>query len=297
MFGLGREMRRLGEQRIRRTFASGERLIQKDSFAEQRGKTERAKAHPGAVQELATGQKMIRKLGGVFLLILVVGVHRLNNTDTDGGDEPLVSKLFADKTKMMKIKNLRGECQHCGGLIEFHAEHAGTIGECPHCNQNTQLMLALPPEDASPLRRKVIIFSLIGSLIFIGGLIGMKTALNRARQLRAENEKFSSSSISQSTTRTEDVFAKDGFYISQPSISKSEGSTIMHAVGSVTNVAKHQRYGVKVELEIFDLSGEKIGVTSDYKKIMESGAEWRYRALIVEKRAASAKILRVTESN
>jgi hypothetical protein len=98
MLGLGREMRRLGEQRIRRA-VTGQSVIEENSFAEQRGEPERAKAHPGAVQELAAGEKVIRKLRGVFLLKLVVGVHRLNNRTIDANGEAEVSKNFGDPTQ------------------------------------------------------------------------------------------------------------------------------------------------------------------------------------------------------
>lgn len=82
---------------------------------------------------------------------------------------------------MLKIKNLRGECQHCGGPIEFHAEHTGTTAECPHCGQPTELMLALPPEEKSPLRRKAVIFAVVSLVILLAGLIALGWLLKRAQ--------------------------------------------------------------------------------------------------------------------
>ena len=57
-----------------------------------------------------------------------------------------------------------------------------------------------------------------------------------------------------------------------------------------------QRFGVKVEVELYDAAGVKVGVASDYQKVVEAGAEWVYRALVVETKAASAKVITVNES-
>src|SRR5271170_5760171 len=35
------------------------------------------------------------------------------------------------------------QCLHCAGHLEFSAEHAGTIIECPHCGKNTVLKIPI----------------------------------------------------------------------------------------------------------------------------------------------------------
>lgn len=56
------------------------------------GQTQRPKAHGGAIQELPAGEKVIRQLRGVLLLVLVVGIHKSNITVNDGDAGFQVSK-------------------------------------------------------------------------------------------------------------------------------------------------------------------------------------------------------------
>lgn len=195
----------------------------------------------------------------------------------------------------MKIKNLRGECQHCGGTIEFHAEHVGTTANCPHCEQPTELLLAQPPEEGSPLRRKAIVFTLIVAVIVIGGLVGASVALKRAKRLRAEQATVVPKPTEPIVPL--DPFTRNGFRVSPVMLGKGQGTSIVYATGSISNMTSQQRFGVKVELEILDAAGMKVGVASDYQKVMEAGAEWSYRALVVEKKAVSAKVVAVTETS
>ena len=195
---------------------------------------------------------------------------------------------------MLKIKNLRGECQHCGKPIEFHAEDVGTSADCPHCDQQTELLLAQPPEEGSPLRTKAIVFTIIAVVILVGGLVGASVALKRAKRLSAEQER-STTQPAVPAARL-DPFLQNGFRVSPVSLGKGQGSSLVYAVGSIVNTTNRQRFGVKVELELLDAAGVKVGVASDYQKVMEAGAEWIYRALVVEKKAVSAKVIAVNES-
>ncbi len=197
---------------------------------------------------------------------------------------------------MMKIKNLRGECQRCGGTIEFHAEHVGTTADCPHCDQPTELLLAQPPEEGSPLRTKAIVFTLIVAVIVIGGLVGSSVALKRAKRLRAEQEQFSAKTATPTPAAPLDTSARNGFQVSPVSLGKGQGSSIIYATGSISNMTSRQRFGVKVELELLNATGVKVGVASDYQSVMEAGAEWKYRALVVEKKAVAVKVAAVNES-
>jgi hypothetical protein len=198
----------------------------------------------------------------------------------------------------MKIKNLRGECQHCGGPIEFHAEHVGTTANCPHCDQPTELLLAQPPEEGSPVRTKAIMFTVIVAVILIGGVVGASVALKRAKRLRAEQAQTKTETAE--PTAPFDPFARNGFRVSPVTFGKglgrSSNSSMVFAQGSIVNTTNRQRFGVKVELELFDAAGAKIGVATDYQSVMEAGAEWSYHALVIEKKVVSAKVAAVNES-
>lgn len=196
---------------------------------------------------------------------------------------------------MLKIKNLRGECQHCGKPIEFHAEHVGTTAECPHCGQQTELLLAAPPEEESPVRKKAIVFTIIAVLILGGGLIAASLALKRARRLQAERQQAVPVEIAKPVVPP-NPFAGQNFRVSPVTLAPEQGSAIVYAVGTIVNTTNRPRFGVKVELELFDDTGNKLGNASDYQKVLEANAEWKFRALVVDKRARSVKVAAIQES-
>lgn len=196
---------------------------------------------------------------------------------------------------MLKIKNLRGECQHCGGPVEFHAEHVGTTAECPHCGQQTELLLAAPPEEESPVRKKAIGFTVIAVLILGGGLIAANIALKRAKRLQAERQQVGQVAPAKPVA-VADPFAVQGFRVAPVTVEQGQGSSLVYAVGVIANTSNQQRFGVKVELELHAADGSKLGTASDYQKVIEPGAEWKFRALVVDKRVAAAKISTIKEA-
>lgn len=80
------------------------------------------------------------------------------------------------------IKNLRGQCGHCGGVFEFPADAVGTTGICPHCGQPTELMLATPTtESAVPKRTWLYVAAAV--LILALGCTAILLLLQRAERL------------------------------------------------------------------------------------------------------------------
>ena len=196
---------------------------------------------------------------------------------------------------MLKIKNLRGECQHCGGSIEFHAEHTGSTAECPHCGQQTELMLALPPEESSLVQKKAIVFTVIAILILAGGLVAANIALKRAKRLQTQRQEATQVEQAKAAAPA-DPFAAQGFRVSPVTVEQGQGSSLVYVVGTITNAGNRQRFGVKVELELFAADGSRLGVASDYQKVLEPNAAWKFRALAVDKRTAMAKIAAIKEA-
>ena len=96
---------------------------------------------------------------------------------------------------MESTKHLKGLCAHCQAPLEFPALSIGLTGQCPHCGQMTELLLAPPPlDDASP--RKITAWTVLGLAVVTLGvaapLIGlklfrMKPAERRANQPVATN--------------------------------------------------------------------------------------------------------------
>jgi hypothetical protein len=66
-------------------------------------------------------------------------------------------------------------------------------------------------------------------------------------------------------------------------------------VGTVTNPLDRQRFGVKVEIDLLDAAGNKVGTASDYAQVIEPKAAWHFKALVVAAKPAGAKLASITE--
>lgn len=202
---------------------------------------------------------------------------------------------------MSRSKYLKGECQHCTGSLEFLADHIGMVVPCPHCGQETELLLIQPPED-SGVPKRAIIWTGIAVLILGLGLTGALMALKRAQRW-AEAQKLQATAqappdkqpnVDTQLEQTNSVI-QDGLGVSAVSIEKAPGTSLQYAVGTVTNTSDHQRFGLKVRLDLCNSTGQKIGVASDYRPILEPGAEWRFKALVVDAKATSAKVATILD--
>jgi hypothetical protein len=74
------------------------------------------------------------------------------------------------------------------------------------------------------------------------------------------------------------------------------GSSLVYGVGDIRNDSDYQRFGVKVELNVFDAAGKNAGKATDYIQVIEPHGSWRFHALILDPKATSAKIASVTEA-
>jgi len=92
-----------------------------------------------------------------------------------------------------------------------------------------------------------------------------------------------------------DSAAPGGFRVSAITLEKTPGSSLVYAVGTLTNPSDRQRFGVKVELDLLDSAGQKVGTTKDYQQVIEPKGQWRFRALVVGSKAASARLASVME--
>ncbi len=87
---------------------------------------------------------------------------------------------------MQQTKNVQGQCQQCGGPFHFPAEGIGTVINCPHCGQPTELMLARPPDEPT-IPRRAIVWTAVTVIILVGGLGGAIYALKRAQSIFIAN--------------------------------------------------------------------------------------------------------------
>jgi len=78
-------------------------------------------------------------------------------------------------------------------------------------------------------------------------------------------------------------------------IEKAKGSSLIYAVGVLRNDSGHQRFGVNIELELTDARGNKVGTAKDYRAVLEPRQEWRFRALVLDSKAAAATVSSIRE--
>jgi hypothetical protein len=203
---------------------------------------------------------------------------------------------------MNRTKFLKGECQHCAGHLEFPAEMAGLPADCPHCGQQTELLLAAPAEEPTIPRRRVV-WALIGLVILGLGLAGALVALKRAERWAARQKHQVQESPATTTASNApieasgptDPQAQNGFVASAAELEKAPGTSLVYAVGTLKNTSDHKRFGVKVELDLFDASEQKVGTATDYQQVLETNATWRFKALVVDSKATTAKVATIKE--
>lgn len=189
------------------------------------------------------------------------------------------------------MKDLKGNCEHCGGAMEFPAEHAGETAPCPHCQQTTTLLLALPPEETSPLRTRAIIFCTIALVILLAGVVGAQLAIKRAKRITGQSPQTPAAA----SNRLPDPSAAAGFRVSGITLEKTTNSTLTYAVGTVTDLARRKRFGVQVELNLLDREGKSCGTAKDYTTVLDAGGSWQFHAMVITPQAARATLRSITE--
>ena len=196
--------------------------------------------------------------------------------------------------KMSRLKYLKGECAHCGGPIGFPADSIGSTANCPHCAQPTELMLARP-KDESSIPRKTIVWTVVAVLILSLGLVGAMVALHIAEKRVQPKPEQAVATNSEPASDPNDAVVKAGFRASPITLEKGQGTSLVYATGTLTNTENRQRFGVKLELELLDDAGQKVGSAKDYEQTIEPKGEWQFKALVVETKAKSAKVASVSE--
>jgi hypothetical protein len=87
----------------------------------------------------------------------------------------------------------------------------------------------------------------------------------------------------------------DDLKVGSITLEKAKGSSLVYAVGVMRNDSFHQRFGVNLELELADARGNKAGIAKDYRAVLEPRQEWRFRALVLDSKAVSAKVAAIRE--
>ena len=78
-------------------------------------------------------------------------------------------------------------------------------------------------------------------------------------------------------------------------LEKTKGNSLVYAVGILRNDSDHQRFGVTIELALSDARGNPAGRARDYRAVLEPRQQWRFRALTLDSKAASAQVSEIRE--
>jgi hypothetical protein len=75
----------------------------------------------------------------------------------------------------------------------------------------------------------------------------------------------------------------------------AKGSRLVYVTGVLKNDSDHQRFGVRVELDLLDATTNKVGTATDYRQMLEPRATWQFRALVTDRRTVGARLAGVRE--
>ncbi len=203
---------------------------------------------------------------------------------------------------MPEVKFLKCACESCGGRIEFPADGIGSTVPCPHCGWQTELKLETPLVQTTRSSRSLK-WIIAGAVILFVGAGAVVVLLITARRIteKARREQRATAvvrSVKTNAVNPKPVGTSRGNSINDFSISAvaiENTRSLIYAAGALKNETDKQRFGVTVELELLDNGGKKIGTAKDYKDLIEPRAEWKFRALLLQKNVAAARVANVKE--
>ena len=184
--------------------------------------------------------------------------------------------------------------------MEWPVESTGLSADCPHCGQPTELMLPVPVLE-SGVPRRWLVLTILAIAILVGGLstclVLLKQYERRLGRLKAKAAAAAAQSPGPGavTGQPGQGAGTNGFAVSPVALEKTPGSSLIYAVGTLSNTAGRRRFGVRVEVELLDNQGQKVGTATDYQGVIEPGAQWRFRALVVSGQAVSARVSAIQE--
>jgi hypothetical protein len=202
-------------------------------------------------------------------------------------------------------------CQHCGGHIEFPSEGAGRTVPCPHCQWPTVLAApaaTVPVGGGATARKRIVPAFLIASIVVIAAGAGVYW---HGRLPKGRRGPAPAPSIAAQPARGNSAAPKPaapaavvpvvppdpwhGLMAGPITLEKGADGHLVYAVGKLRNTSDRQRFGVKVELDVLDARNEKVGTATDYTPLIDSGKEWKFKALVTDRAAATAKLTAVKE--
>jgi len=208
---------------------------------------------------------------------------------------------------------VKGVCGHCAGHLEFPATAAGQTVSCPHCGRATALAVPaagnLPRASRWPgmgigLAIGLLAGGIAGAFVLGHGTKPVEnpeakpvaaTAMGPAtnavvNRAPAVVEPKSEAAAPVPAPEPTVVLQTNDFALLPFTLEKTPGSSLVYIIGTVRNLEDHQRFGVKLEFGLLDTNDQAIGSATDYQSVLEPRGEWRFKALVMESKAMSARL-------
>ncbi|EEF62705.1 FxLYD domain-containing protein [Pedosphaera parvula] len=216
-------------------------------------------------------------------------------------------------------------CENCGQTIQYTPNEAGQIIRCPRCNQESRLPgtpkelkvlepRPLPPKalkkcricyaeidpetnkcpECSERRKQRRIKNVIFLIIVVFGLCILGAVARTVWQKRNTPPPPPAGPLLQPEVRLPKSIndLKIGnFYIEQ-----KRGSDFRTAVGTVENASLNVHFGIRVDLDLLDAQGTKVGSLNDVVKELGSHESWRFVAQVNDTNAVTVKVVSIKEN-
>jgi hypothetical protein len=210
-------------------------------------------------------------------------------------------------------------CEHCRGRIEFPVEGVGTTVACPHCGEQTDLLLP-EADDLDRTEQRARVWAIGGVIVLLLLLVAAFVAVHllqeiapQVRQARGVRSRpslpakpaiaaQSASDLTSAATLAEssppaEWLRTNELAISPIGLAAQPGSTLMHATGTVVNLSTRKRFGLVVEVQLLDAGGNELRQIRDTHAVLEPSARWDFRALVPDPKSKSARLAVVHEAH
>ena len=162
--------------------------------------------------------------------------------------------------------------------------------QCPCCGKQTELTLAVLPEEPA-VPRNVVVWTVVAVVILALGVIVPVAGLKHFEKLAARQKDRAAAGPGMKNAAT-----PEGFEISAFSLEKGPGSNGVYAVGTVVNTSNRPRSRVTLELDLLDVGGSKVGIARGYRPALEPKAKWQVKVPCEgASKAVSARVASITE--
>ena len=146
---------------------------------------------------------------------------------------------------------------------------------------------------------------MIGLCVLLFGMIASVVGLRMVKQLALKNRSGKSGALAAKSTNnlaktgslavTAASISTNEFIVAGITLEKAKGGNLVYVIGNVKNETDRQRFGVRVDLDLFDQAGVKVGRSSDYRQTLAPKAEWHFKALVFQSNAATATLAAIKE--